>query len=44
MMHKFEQYSKSDFLTKNFPFGSALWRLQKLASIDSVDVESDLYS
>lgn len=39
MMDKFEKYSKSDFLTKKFSFGSALWRLQKQVSNDSVDID-----
>ena len=44
MMHKFEQYSKSDFPTRQFPSRSALEKLQKLALSDCVDVDSALRS
>ena len=44
MMNKFEQYSKSDFLTKNFSSDSALGELQKLVSSDIVNIDVALRS
>ncbi|MBR7037174.1 hypothetical protein IKI14_04945 [bacterium] len=40
MMHKFEKYSKTDFLSKDFPSDSALKQLQKsILSFDNVDID-----
>ncbi len=40
MMHKFEKYSKTDFLSKDFPSDSALKQLQKsVLSFDNVDID-----
>ena len=42
MMHKFEQYSKSEFLTKKFPVDSVLNKLQKSAKNGNISVDSRL--
>ena len=44
MMHKFEKYSKWDFITKKFPSNSPLDQLQKQVLSDVTNVDNGLHS